>query len=110
MDNLQRSAIVLTVGTGDIAHPEATILEPLRKSIAHGRWDKVVLCPSRVTSETAMQLQRELTTLSLDVRPLPQPGMEDDPDACFAHFDHLGELRGPGSVKSSLISPAAPRP
>ena len=35
--------------------------------------------------------------LPVEVRPLPAPGLEDDPDACFAHFDAvLADLRAAG--------------
>jgi CRISPR-associated protein (TIGR02710 family) len=86
-----RRAIVLTVGTGNVDQVTETLLEPLKKSIRQGTWDKVILLPSQVTTEVAALLAQEMPGVPVDIRPLLAPGMEDDPDACFSHFDKVFE-------------------
>lgn len=79
--------LLLTVGAGDSDNLEATLLAPLRKSISTHKWDRVLLLPSQLTRGHAERLQNAFEGLPVEVRPLPKAGMEDDPDACFGHFD-----------------------
>jgi CRISPR-associated protein (TIGR02710 family) len=98
----QPHILLCTVGTGDIDRESATLLEPLKKSIRKGEWTRVILLPSQHTAKSAAMLQQEIPDVPIVVNPLPHPGIEDDADACFAHFDQvLGELRSTG------VSPAA---
>lgn len=78
--------LMLSVGTGDLDRPEESLLSPLRKSIAAGTWERVVLLPSALTHDKAERLREEANDQRIEVRPLPRPGAEDDADACFQHF------------------------
>lgn len=80
------TVLVLTVGTGKADDLEGSLLAPLRKSIAHGKWDEVVLLPSQMTGAMARIIKNEMGD-RVTISPLPQPGLEDNPDACFTHFD-----------------------
>jgi CRISPR-associated protein (TIGR02710 family) len=102
---MSESRILLcTVGTGDITKPEETLLEPLRKSIRKGKWQRVILLPSQLTAENANRLQAELRELPIEIKPLPMAGIEDDFDACFAHFDRvLEEVRASGVPADSIV-------
>jgi len=84
-----RRALLLTVGTGDMARLEDSLLSPLRKSIAAGEWSRIILLPSLVTEQYAAALQAQVGGSWLDTHPLPAAGLENDADACFAHFDHV---------------------
>lgn len=102
-NNPEPRVLVLTVGTGDMEKLESTLLVPLRKSIADGEWDRVVLLPSRATTGAAEQLA-ESHRDGVSIRVLPEPGMEDNVDACFAFFDSvLGELRQDGIEASDIL-------
>ncbi len=95
--------LVLTVGTGDIDRLKETLLTPLAKSIGDGEWDCAVLLPSMITAEYAEALKAQIRGLPVQTKPLPQPGLEDDADACFGHFDKelaklLDEGYGPSAI------------
>jgi len=102
---LNRSrALVLTVGTGDLARPEESLLAPLRKSIAEGEWSRAVLLPSQVTEQFAAQLKAQVGGDWLEIRPLPAAGQEDDADACFAHFNRvIARLREGGVPATATV-------
>lgn len=78
--------LIMTVGTGDITNLEETLLTPLRKSIAVGRWAEVILLPSSITVEFAERLRQDLEGLKATIRPLPEDA-ENDADRAYAHFD-----------------------
>ena len=82
-------ALLVTVGTGDMARLEESLFAPLRKSIEQGEWERVVLLPSQVTEQYAAELKAQVRGDWLDLRPLPEAGQENDADACFAHFDEV---------------------
>ena len=84
-------ALLLTVGTGDAANLEASLFTPLLLSIRTGEWARVVLLPSQITGVTAAELRQRLQAVSITVAPLPKAGAENDPDACFDHFDRAIE-------------------
>jgi hypothetical protein len=44
-----------------------------------------------VTSDNADALQGRLASLPIAIEPLPNPGVEDDADRCFEHFDRIIE-------------------
>ncbi len=91
--------LVLTVGTGNREQLENTLFTPLRKSIQKGNWSLVVLLPSQETALLAKQLVSQIAEVTFSVRELPKPGDENDPDACFAHFDRVfRELRTCGAT------------
>ncbi len=89
----QKNVLVLTVGTGNVEKLEESLLKPLSKSIAQGKWNEAVLLPSTVTETHAVRLHQQFPDLPLRIKPLPKPGMENDADACFGYFDEvLGDL------------------
>ncbi len=88
----ETKTLLMTVGVGDAGQLEATLFAPLRKSIAEGEWERVVLLPSSVTRANAARLREMVKEFPIEIRPLPEPGMEDDADRCFGHFD--GVLAG----------------
>lgn len=99
----RRKILVLTVGTGNMLKLEATLFKPLAKSISQGEWNKIVLLPSRVTEGFALHLTKRFPDLEAHVHPLPEERMENDPDACFRHFDQvLGQLASEGYEEESI--------
>ncbi len=103
MSNAECKVLVLTVGTGHTDNLEDTLYVPLAKSIDTGSWDRIVLLPSQRTVEQANEVQRRITKLSAEVRPIPGAGSENDADASFAHFDMiLGEI-----IESDGVAPEA---
>ncbi len=100
----RRRALVLTVGTGDLAHPEESLFRPLRLSMRDGRWERIVLLPSRITHELAEELCAQCDDLPIVLQPLPEAGMENDPDACFAEYVRvLSELKGEGFPPQAIV-------
>ncbi|MBX6324106.1 MAG: TIGR02710 family CRISPR-associated protein [Rhodospirillaceae bacterium] len=96
-------ALLLTVGTGNLDEIETSLLAPLRKSIAEGTWDRVVLLPSTVTEEHSRRLRDGLADTAIETRPLPRPEDENDADACFAHFDaEIERLRREGFAADAI--------
>ena len=53
----RKPALLLTVGTGDVANLEQTLLVPIRKSIQQGEWAKVILIPSALTEAYARSVR-----------------------------------------------------
>ncbi|MGH7072186.1 MAG: hypothetical protein ACREFO_19540 [Acetobacteraceae bacterium] len=84
-------ALLLTVGTGDAANLESSLFTPLTLSINRGEWSRVVLLPSSVTGIAAEALRQRLQNPAIAVSALPEPGAENNPDACFDHFDQVIE-------------------
>ncbi len=85
--NEKPSALVLTVGTGNPNALEESLYAPLQKSISTGSWTQVVLLPSHGTKKHAKELARRYADRpQFKIHPLPEPGMEDNADACFAFF------------------------
>ena len=80
------AVLVMSVGTGDHTSLEATLLAPLRKSIATDAWARVILLPSAMTEEYAKRLKNGMGPIDAAIRPLP-PGAENDADRAYAHFD-----------------------
>lgn len=85
---LSGRVLLMTVGTGDLAHIEKSLFAPLRKSIATDAWNHVVLLPSSVTKTLAHKLSEGLPGVNIRVRPLPR-GAEDDADSAYGHFDEV---------------------
>jgi CRISPR-associated protein (TIGR02710 family) len=79
--------LVLTVGQGNLDKLEATLFAPLRKSIAKGKWDQVILLPSKETEPLAFQLAGGEPAIRIQT--LPRTGDEDDADLCFSHFEAI---------------------
>lgn len=99
------SVLLLTVGTGDADRLEETLFRPLLQSMTTGDWNEVVLLPSTVTRRhaDAVRARGDGPMDRIRVEPLPNPGMEDDADACFAHFDAIiCRLRSRGVPDSSI--------
>jgi CRISPR-associated protein (TIGR02710 family) len=96
--------LLCTVGTGTVDQLQETLLTPLKKSIGRGEWQRVILLPSQLTHDYAALLRDELRGVPIEVRPLPRAGAEDDPDACFAHFDAvLAEVRSCGAAPADVL-------
>src|SRR5207248_2982365 len=50
------------------------------------------------------QLREQVRDVPIEIRPLPNVGDEDDPDACFAHFNViLEEVRAGGVPADDII-------
>ena len=97
--------LILTVGTGDIDRQEETLFRPLTLSMEKGKWDQVVLLPSAVTETFARKLENRLRDWPIRIDPLPGAGMENNADACFAHFDSvLAELRDAGHSAEMIVA------
>ncbi len=101
-------ALLLTVGTGDRSRPEESLFAPLRKSIASGTWQRIVLLPSAVTQSLAAALaaavREQAGDATIEVAKLPSEGMENDVDACFGHYDRvIGDLRQSGIGPTDII-------
>ena len=100
-----RTALVLTVGTGDKETIEQTLLTPMRKSIERGEWERIILLPSRTTEAAAGTLRDRVGGSAVEVDPLPKPGQENDANQCFAHFDRvLGQLMADGFKPVDIIA------
>jgi CRISPR-associated protein (TIGR02710 family) len=96
--------LLCTVGTGTIDQLRDTLLEPLKKSIRRGEWRQVILLPSQLTAANAELLRQEVQDVPIAIEPLPRDKMEDDPDACFAHFDGvLATLRAAGTTPEAIL-------
>jgi CRISPR-associated protein (TIGR02710 family) len=96
--------LICTVGTGNIDEIEKSLLVPLRKSIRAGNWKQIILLPSMLTVEHARRLQVDPVD-HIDVRPLPGPGLEDDADRCFEHFDGvINSLISSGITVASIVA------
>jgi hypothetical protein len=89
--SLMPRALLLTVGTGDALDLEASLFTPLMLSIATGEWARVVLLPSQFTGTSAHEVRNRLHAMAITVQPLAKAGAENDPDACFDHFDQAIE-------------------
>jgi|Deesub1362A_J573_1020465.scaffolds.fasta_scaffold02476_9 CRISPR-associated protein (TIGR02710 family) len=105
MSQANKKALVLTVGTGDLERQEETLLRPLRKSLQQGEWDKVVLLPSQVTAELAEKVQRQIDASAAEISSLPEAGLENDADRCFAHYNQvLAKLRQEGFQAENIVA------
>ncbi len=101
----RRRALLLTVGTGDINRLEETLYAPLLKSIDTEAWTWVVLLPSQSTIIHAEEIARRRPNLNIEIRPLNNGGMENDPDACYSHFEHqIGRLRTEGLTAADMVA------
>ena len=98
------SILICTVGTGNIDQLRESLLEPLKMSIRKGEWRRVILLPSQLTKDNAVKLREDVGDVPIEIKELPQAGMEDDADACFAHFDGvLARLRAEGLPAESVL-------
>ncbi len=101
----QGKVLVLTVGTGNMEKLETSLLAPLAKSIRDGEWKEAVLLPSTMTAGFAESLTERFPGLPIRIETLPKPGLENDADACFGHFDEvLGGLLKKGYKANSLVA------
>jgi CRISPR-associated protein (TIGR02710 family) len=100
----RKPALLLTVGTGDVANLEQTLLVPIRKSIQQGEWAKVILIPSALTEAYARSVRESSQGLPIEIRPLPREGLENDVDGCYANLDELiAQLRAEGFEPHELV-------
>ena len=93
------TTLVLTVGTGDRDRLEATLIAPIKKSIAHGVWKRIVFLPSKETAKNAEFIRTSFPSLDAAVIPLKKAGDENDPDVCYRHFSDVleSEIRQVGA-------------
>lgn len=105
METMKRGKVlVLTVGTGSRDDLENTLFLPLGKSIEAGEWDRVVLLPSMETEARAQELAKRFLSLPIRIETLPKVRIENDSDACFAHFDEvLGNLLAEGYTSERIV-------
>lgn len=98
--------LVATVGTGDARAVEATLFAPLLRSMADGPFGRIVLLPSAETANLAEALAaRHTDPGACAIRPLPAPGMAEDVDACFGHFDAvLADLLAEGADPNAIVT------
>ena len=97
--------LILTVGTGDNDRQEETLFRPLTLSMEKGKWDEFVLLPSAVTEKFARKLETRLRDWPIRIDPLPNAGMENDADACFAHFDSvLAKIMDAGHPAERIVA------
>jgi len=80
------SVLVATVGLGNIDQVRASLLEPMKRSLAAGTWSRIVLVPSKVTEELAGQLRAETRDAPIEICPLPEAGNEDSLVPCREHI------------------------
>lgn len=100
----QGRVLVLTIGTGTKGDLENTLFLPLGKSIEAGEWDRVVLLPSTETEARAQELAKRFSSLPSRIETLPRVRIENDSDACFAHFDEvLGNLIAEGYTSEQIV-------
>lgn len=100
----QGGVLVLTVGTGNKNDLENSLFLPLGKSIEAGEWDRVVLLPSTETEPMALELAKRFLSIPTRIETLPGVRIENDSDACFAHFDEvLGNLIGEGYASERIV-------
>ncbi len=83
---MSTDVLILTVGAGRENDIEGTLLTPLRKSILDGVWKEVLLVPSQATVRFVYPLMESVRNVRIRTRALPQPGVEDDIDACYDFF------------------------
>ncbi len=100
---LSAEVLVLTVGTGNMDRLEETLFQPLEKSLKNGNFKEAVLLPSTMTEENAREFKDRMVGYSIEIKPLPEVGQENDADACFSHFDRvLTVLREMGYEAKSI--------
>lgn len=85
-DTTMARVLVMTIGLGQRQDPETTLYAPISKSIAHGTWSRIVLLPSRDTLVHAEEIQRRHHPLTFEIHALPEKGLENNADECFAFF------------------------
>ena len=96
--------LLLTIGFGDRKKPEETLYEPLKKTVNDGNFTRVIFLPSKVTDDTAKLLQEMWADIPIEIKSLPEPGNEDDADACFAHYNNvIEEILSTGVERESIV-------
>lgn len=80
-------ALFMTIGTGRPDNLEDSFFTPVGLSINSDTWKHVILLPSTTTEGAAREVAKRHGEVPIRVAPLPAPDLENDPDACFAHFD-----------------------
>ena len=106
MSGEERGVLVLTVGTGNAKDLEGSLIAPVLKSVGQGKWERVVLLPSRITAAAARLLQERIGDITVvDIQQLPETGQENDADACFGHFNAvLAKLVEQGVRPNSIVA------
>lgn len=95
--------LFMTVGTGDAANLEKSLINPLKKSILKGEWQEVVLLPSQETAQNAERLCQDLCSASLIMEPLPGRDMENNADQTYAHFEAVIASRIAAGVSATQM-------
>lgn len=81
------SVLLLTVGTGTAGRPVETVIEPFRKSLEQAAATRNILLPSQETLPIAEKIRETFPQFSMEIRPLPNAGDENNADRCFQHYD-----------------------
>ncbi|QQP92186.1 TIGR02710 family CRISPR-associated protein [Skermanella sp. TT6] len=84
---MDHRVIFMSIGTGNPAKLEETLYTPLGMSLTTDAWHAAVLLPSLETRVHAEELARRYPDVPIRIAPLPAARQEDNPDACFDHFD-----------------------
>ena len=101
----QTTVLLLTVGTGTRDKLTETILEPFRKSLEEAKARRNILLPSQETEPVARRIQESFPDFPTEIRPLPNPGDENNADRCFEHFDAvLSAVLAAGTDPSAVIA------
>lgn len=97
--------LLLTVGTGTRGREDETVLEPFRKSLEAAAAPRNVLLPSQETISVAEKIRDSFPQFSMEIRPLPAAGDENNADRCFQHYDTvLAEILNAGADPSEIIA------
>jgi CRISPR-associated protein (TIGR02710 family) len=81
--------LIVTLGAGRESDLEGTLFTPLRKSVSDGAWSEVILLPSQQTARYAEMFASAMPHVCMRISPLPEPGAEDDVDACYEFFSSV---------------------
>jgi CRISPR-associated protein (TIGR02710 family) len=102
---MSKTALLLTVGTGNKEKLEETLYQPLLKSARDGKWALIILLPSQETRKHAEELKTRLADRVVEIHPLPQPWDENAIDSCYRHFDGvIAALRLRGFAPAALTA------
>lgn len=86
---MSRKVVVLTVGMGFNADPQASLYGPLERSMREDRADKIWLFPSRQSLVHAEHLRTALADLPIVVAEALPESAEEDPAVCYSFFQTL---------------------
>lgn len=86
---MSAKVLFMTIGTGQADKLEETLYLPILKSIGSDQWAQVKLLPSQETIIHAGTIRDRVPEVPVEIHPLPEANAENDPDACFQHFERI---------------------